>query len=100
MKGIRIIICTAFLLLGFTVFAQYHIHFVVKKLPPYHRANERIFLAGSFNNWNPGAQNFALHDINGKPGITIELGRGMFEYKFTRGSWERVEWGAVQGIEN
>jgi predicted alpha/beta superfamily hydrolase len=100
MKGIRIIVCAAFLLFRFAVFAQYKVSFVVKKLPPYQASAEKIFLAGSFNNWNPGNEKFALHTVNGKPGITIELTRGMFEYKFTRGSWERVEWGANSGIGN
>jgi hypothetical protein len=32
-----------------------------------------------------------LKTINGKPGITIELAKGMYEYKFTEGGWESVE---------
>ena len=75
--------------LNFTLLAQYKVSFVFKKLPSYHKHTDKIYLAGSFNNWSPRNEKFASQ----ADGIKIELPKGMFEYKFTKGSWETVEAG-------
>ena len=75
--------------------AQYKISFVIHKLPSYHKPSEKIYLVGNFNNWNPGEEKLLLKKEAGRYGITIELPKGMYEYKFTKGSWDRVE--AVTG---
>lgn len=82
-----------FLITSGYVFAQYKVSFIISKLPDYHQAHQKIYIAGSFNRWNPQAKEFSLKQINNKPGITIDLPRGMIEYKFTKGSWESVEAG-------
>ena len=79
----------AFLFAATTTTAQYKVRLVVNKFPPYHRKSDTIFLAGNFNGWNPHDNRYQL--ING--GITIELNKGMYEYKFTRGNWDEVESG-------
>src|SRR3982750_4467111 len=89
----KIFFCTGFLCIQFILAAQYRVSFVIEHLPAYHQSAEPIFLAGSFNGWNPGDEKTKLGSIGNKPGITIELGKGMFEYKFTRGSWQQVESG-------
>lgn len=86
----------SFLVLTFSVataalFAQYKVRFVFKKLPAYHKANDTVYLAGSFNNWNPKNIRYSCVSCSEKSGITIDLGKGMFEYKFTHGSWDEVE---------
>src|SRR6476659_10538045 len=81
----------AFLCLHFLATAQYKVHFVIEHLPTYHHTGDPIYIAGSFNGWNPRDEKMKLETINNKPGITIELRKGMFEYKFTKGSWEQVE---------
>lgn len=73
--------------------AQHKVHFVFRKLPPYHNTNDTIFLVGSFNRWNPHDKNFSTNGADEKNGITIDLPKGMFEYKFTLGSWDGVESG-------
>jgi predicted alpha/beta superfamily hydrolase len=88
----RIIFCGWLLLTCSICFSQYKVSFVITHLPQYHTAAESIYLVGSFNNWNPGEEKYKLHDGN-KPGITIELAGGNYEYKFTKGSWDRVESG-------
>jgi predicted alpha/beta superfamily hydrolase len=80
-----------FLLVRLLLLAQYKVSFVLNKLPVYHKSSNKIYLVGNFNNWNPRDDKFQLKTIDGKPGITIELSRGMHEYKFTEGSWETVE---------
>jgi len=71
--------------------AQHKVSFVVNNLPAYHKPSGKIYLVGNFNNWNPRDEKMVLKTINGKPGITIELAKGMYEYKFTEGGWEGVE---------
>src|SRR5688572_18536391 len=74
-------------------FSQYKVNFVFNYLPPYQELNDGIYVAGSFNNWNPGKQKYQLEQIGTKRGIRIELPKGMHEFKFTRGSWDLVESG-------
>jgi predicted alpha/beta superfamily hydrolase len=88
---IRFIFCISWILSGFSVFAQYKVTFVINKLPSYNQSSDKIYLVGSFNNWNPKDEKMVLGTIQNKPGITIVMGKGMFEYKFTEGGWERVE---------
>ena len=82
-------------LLGFYLLtnAQHQVHFVFNKLPSYHKAGDTIYLAGSHNRWNPKSKDFAVSGRGPNSGITIDLPMGMFEYKFTLGSWDDVESG-------
>ena len=89
----KILLCVLLAGLSFQVSAQYKISFVINDLPPYHQSADKIYLVGSFNNWNPKDENFVLRPMGMKHGITIELAKGMFEYKFTRGGWDKVETG-------
>jgi predicted alpha/beta superfamily hydrolase len=87
---LRCLVLVIVLLTGLSVDAQYKVRFVVR-LPEGHKAGEPVYLAGSFNRWNPGEEKMKLSASGGQSGITIELPKGMFEYKFTKGSWEKVE---------
>jgi predicted alpha/beta superfamily hydrolase len=87
----KVLLCIELLLIGLISLAQYKVTFVIHQLPSYHKSANQIYLVGNFNNWNPGDEKLLLKSINGKPGITIELARGVYEYKFTGGSWEKVE---------
>ncbi len=81
--------------------AQHKVQFVLKRVPAYHKATDSIYLAGSFNRWNPKNKNFSLVCRDENSGITIDLPKGMFEYKFTLGSWDDVESGnGGAAIEN
>lgn len=80
-------------LVSITANAQYKVHFLFKKLPSYHKASDTVYLAGSFNRWNPHDKTLSVTGANEKNGITIDLPKGMFEYKFTTGSWDAVESG-------
>lgn len=87
----KVIICIELLFLSLVSIAQYKVTFVIDKLPYYHYSSDKIYLVGSFNNWNPHDEKFQLKTFNGKPAITIEVTKGMYEYKFTEGSWSSVE---------
>jgi len=56
---------------------------------------DTLFVAGSFNNWNPHNAGYALtRNADGSYQITLPPTLGPVEYKFTRGSWDRAEVGA------
>ncbi len=72
-------------------FAQYKITFVVKQASVLH-SKDSLFIAGNFNTWNPADTNFEFSaNKNGIAKIVITLSAGNYEYKFTRGSWDKVE---------
>jgi predicted alpha/beta superfamily hydrolase len=62
------------------------------QVPPTTPPTDTLFVAGSFNNWNPHTSRFALHkNPDGTYQVTMPAGLGAVEYKFTRGSWPTVE---------
>lgn len=86
---------TLCLLLAGTFFsyAQHSITFRIKSLPSYHKPADSVYLAGSFNNWNPGQPLMRFENKGGVNTITISLQKGTYEYKLTRGSWQSGEVG-------
>ncbi len=51
-----------------------------------------IYIAGNFNNWDPGNADFRLTNIGGgQYEITFTPSINQLEFKFTRGSWDSVE---------
>ena len=53
---------------------------------------DTLFVAGSFNGWNPHNGRFALHkEADGSYQISLPLSAAPAEYKFTRGSWATAE---------
>ncbi|MEO6132612.1 MAG: alpha/beta hydrolase-fold protein, partial [Saprospiraceae bacterium] len=72
------------------IFSQLTIH--VTSIPVSTPPGDSIYIAGNFNNWNPG--NLAYRLTNNHDGtwfITFSPAPGNLEYKFTRGSWAKVE---------
>ncbi len=64
----------------------------ISKIPKRTPVNEQIYIAGSFNGWDPGDKNFILEKDN-KGIYYIELPRTWLKqgFKFTRGSWNSAE---------
>ena len=57
-------------------------------------ADAAVHIAGSFNGWNPAASDYRLTRAGDHFVITLpERVRGPIEFKFTLGSWDRVETG-------
>ncbi|MBB3186351.1 Spy/CpxP family protein refolding chaperone [Microbacter margulisiae] len=54
-----------------------------------------VFLAGSFNNWNPGDSSYMMHRIDKTHyRLVIPCFKGKkYAYKYTLGSWSKVEKG-------
>jgi AraC-like DNA-binding protein len=69
-----------------------NVTFIIEALPNTTPPNDSIFICGTFNNWNVNDKNYLLHrQIDGKYAIEIAIDSAFFEYKFTRGSWMKVE---------
>ncbi len=75
---------------GLALPAQYKVRFIVQeKLAPVH---DSIYIAGEFNNWNPGDRKYLLKQVDSvHKSITLILPIGLCEFKFTRGTWLKVQ---------
>ena len=63
----------------------------VNSVPSYSNAADNIFLAGSFNNWEPSNSTYLMtNNGDGNYSITFETS-GLIEFKFTKGSFLMVE---------
>ncbi len=83
-----------FFILANSVQAQHSVTLRIKNLPVYHKTQDPIFIAGSFNNWNPGQKEFLLKKgTEGNYFISFVLPKGRHEFKITKGGWEKVESG-------
>jgi predicted alpha/beta superfamily hydrolase len=72
-------------------FAQYKVTFLVKQ-PSLLHSMDHLFVAGNFNMWNPADSSYQLKpDESGISKITLSLPAGNYEYKFTRGNWQKGE---------
>jgi predicted alpha/beta superfamily hydrolase len=82
-------------------FAQYKVTFLVKQ-PSLLHSMDHLYIAGNFNVWNPGDKSSELYaGQNGILSVTLSLPAGNYEYKFTRGNWEKAETDSTgNGIQN
>jgi len=66
--------------------------FIIKKLPDQTNPGESIYIAGDFNNWNPGNPDYTFHrNSAGMLFYTLITDQESIAYKITRGSWKSVE---------
>jgi predicted alpha/beta superfamily hydrolase len=71
----------------------------VTQIPANTPAADDIYVAGNFQNWNPGDPAYVLTDNGGGTyEITITPPVGVVKYKFTRGGWNTVEGNAAGGF--
>ncbi len=73
------------------LFAQYTLRLIVTDVAT-QKAGE-IYLAGDFNNWNPGDYNFRMKPFGATRRVFVfkDVKAGKYAFKFTRGSWDKVE---------
>jgi len=78
-------------LLALALSAQ--VTFIVEHTPANTPSADTVFLSGSLNDWAPADHSLQFHrDSSGLLFLTLSNAAGQpFEYKLTRGSWERVE---------
>jgi AraC-like DNA-binding protein len=72
--------------------ADAQVTFIIESLPTATPGTDTIFITGTFNNWVPNDPQYAVKwQLNGQLAVTIPEPEGKIEYKFTRGSWTKVE---------
>jgi AraC-like DNA-binding protein len=91
------------ILLGLLFLSGYCSHaqvtFVIETLPGATHSSDTLFLCGSFNNWDPRDTRYIVRkQLNGQLSVTLPRGSGKIEYKFTRGSWNKVETNAANQL--
>lgn len=78
---------------------QAQLHIIVKSIPENTPEGDPIYLAGTVNGWNPGNEQYKLtKDSVGSYRITLNPSPGTIRFKFTRGSWQKVEGNATGGF--
>src|SRR5512139_2020019 len=71
--------------------AQQKIRIKLNSVPENTPANSSIFIAGSFNGWNPQDKNYQFQKNDKGYFIDLSLTQDSYEYKITRGGWDKVE---------
>jgi predicted alpha/beta superfamily hydrolase len=78
-------------LITFSVASQQKIRIEINSLPANNPASSSIFIAGSFNSWNPQNKDFRFQKNEKGYFLELTLNAGSYEYKITRGGWDKVE---------
>jgi len=80
-----LILCTP------AVHAQFTVRIIVTDTTA--KVQDDIYVAGNFNNWNPADNDTKLKPFadNSRVIVFDDVDPGLYEYKFTRGSWDKVE---------
>ena len=95
----KIALCTCVLLLHLSLFAQ--LTFRLTSVPSTTPVGAKIYIAGTFNAWNPGDTSKILaKQADGSYKITLTLPAGAVQYKYTLGDWATVEGNASGGDIN
>lgn len=91
MKRKIFLFITLLIICSSSLAAQYRLSIYIKEIPD-SPADPHIFLAGNMNRWNPSDPSFQLKKRNNKFQIMLHpLKHGIYQFKFTRGSWKKVE---------
>lgn len=85
------IVFSIVLLFTTTVFSQYNIRLIITNVAT--KSGDDIFVTGNFNNWNPRDINYKAKPFAaGRRAVVIkDIPAGIYAFKFTRGSFEKVE---------
>ncbi|MEZ4827932.1 MAG: alpha/beta hydrolase-fold protein [Bacteroidia bacterium] len=81
-------------------FSYAQVTIIVNSIPANTPTGDIIYIAGSFNGWDPGnsAWKLARDTVSNTLNIVLPAGTGSVSYKFTRGSWAKVEGNASGGF--
>ncbi|MBM3415858.1 MAG: alpha/beta hydrolase [Bacteroidetes bacterium] len=84
--------CTILLIFVYSVSLSQTVRFKIKSLPANHINGSSVYLAASFNGWNPKDEKHRFRqDEKGFYYLQFNLAAGIYEYKLTRGGWDKVE---------
>jgi predicted alpha/beta superfamily hydrolase len=79
------------LCISFNSFAQFTLRIEIITTPSAHK-EDGVFAAGDFNKWVPDDSKYYFLKENGKLILEIKnLPADKYQFKFTRGSWQKVE---------
>ena len=93
----RLSFLIGFLATSFLSFAQ--VTLIVDAIPSNTPSGDDIYVAGNFQGWDPGSNAHILQDNgSGQYLITLNGISQTMEYKFTRGSWPKVEGNASGSV--
>ena len=88
----RSIMNIASVIIASSLSAQQTVNLRIQSLPSYHSPKSAVYAAGSFNGWNPQDENFRFRQKDdGTYFLDLQLANGNYEYKITRGGWDKVE---------
>jgi predicted alpha/beta superfamily hydrolase len=79
------------LLITLSVASQQKIRIEINSSPTSAPANSSVFIAGSFNSWNPQNKDYQFQKSEKGYFLELSLNAGSYEYKITRGGWDKVE---------
>jgi predicted alpha/beta superfamily hydrolase len=89
-------IMTGYIVCAFLFIGKAQLTVTVTSIPMGTPPSNDIFISGTFNNWNPGADEYKLtNNHDGTYAITFYPRPVFTEYKFTRGNFETVEGNAI-----
>src|ERR1700754_907138 len=93
----KIIVCTLLLCCRFSFSSgQLKVTFEINKISAVKDQDIHLFVAGDFNNWNPGDALAELEKQHaGSWQLQKKLSQGIYNFKITRGSWQKVECSAA-----
>src|SRR5580765_5025758 len=80
-----------YMLITLSAVSQQKIRIEINSLPSNDPANSSIFIAGSFNSWNPQNKDYQFQKNEKGYFLELSLNAGSYEYKVTRGGWDKVE---------
>ena len=70
----------------------FHYTFILRKIPKSTPHEAVLYVAGNFNDWNPGyPEHRLIKQKDGSYKLTIYSTLDKIEYKYTRGTWNSVE---------
>jgi hypothetical protein len=86
---LRLLFC--FVLFVSQLQAQFSIRLILTDIAT--RKDDEVFLAGSFNNWQPADPAYKLKPSAGGRKVIVlkDVAPGTYAFKFTRGGWDKVE---------
>ena len=89
---LRYLAIVLYILFAVPAISQNRVQMLVRHLPAAHDTSGNIYVAGSFNGWNPKDPGYLFQkDREGNYRIEIKLADGKYEYKITKGGWDKVE---------
>lgn len=93
----KIIFCAFFLFCqNFLSFGQQKIVFLTGKIAPSKTPVSHLFIAGDFNGWNSADTAWEMRpEPSGEYRLLKKMKKGVYNYKITKGGWDRVECSAA-----